>query len=78
MMITRKIRDYTDIINIPRPEPRVFLRMPMYKRAAQFAPFAALVGYDKMVDKTAQKHEEDIKQWEKGSDDDEFGFDDSW
>ena len=61
MMITRKIRDYADIINIPRPEPRVFLRMPMYKRAAQFAPFAALVGYDKMVAQTAQEHEAKVE-----------------
>ena len=77
MMITRKIEDYADIINMPRPEPQVFMRMPMYKRAAQFAPFAARVGYDSIVDKTAQQHEDDIKQWERGSDDDEFGFDDS-
>ena len=77
MMITRKIEDYADIINMPRPEPQVFMRMPMQKRAAQFAPFAALVGYDTIVDKTAQQHEDDIKQWERGSDDDEFGFDDS-
>jgi len=78
MMITRKIEDYADIINVPRPEPQVFMRMPMHKRAAQFAPFAALVGYDKMVDNTAQKHEDDIEQWERGNGDDEFGCDDSW
>lgn len=41
-------------------------------------PLAALIGYDKMADNTAQKHEDDIKEWERGSGDDEFGFDDSW
>jgi len=60
MMITRKIEDYADIINMPRPEPQVFMRMPMYKRAAQFAPYAALTGYEKIVEQTAQEHEAKI------------------
>ena len=40
--------DYADIIDLPRPEPSR-PRMPLYKRAAQFAPFAALSGYDDMI-----------------------------
>lgn len=33
---------YDDIINLPHPVSRVRRPMPMYNRAAQFAPFAAL------------------------------------
>lgn len=39
---------YDDIIDLPRPESS-HPRMPLYKRAAQFAPFAALSGYDDMI-----------------------------
>ena len=37
--------DYLDIINIPRPEPKM-PRMTRAQRAAQFSPFAALKGYE--------------------------------
>ena len=40
---------YDDIINIPHWEPRSHPRMSEYDRAAQFAPFAALTGYDAMI-----------------------------
>lgn len=58
--IERKIEQYSDIINLPRPEPRYYPRMPIEKRAAQFAPFAALTGYDEVVKKTIQEHEKKI------------------
>lgn len=61
MNITRKIEEYKRIIDLPRPEPRFHQRMPMIKRAAQFAPFAALTGYDEVVKKTAREHEERIE-----------------
>ena len=61
MKITRDIREYRDIINVPRPELQCHQRMPMAKRAAQFSPFAALTGYDKVVAQTAQEHEAKIK-----------------
>ena len=38
--------DYDDIINLPHYEPKHHPRMSMWSRAAQFAPFAALTGYD--------------------------------
>lgn len=41
MNITRKIEEYAEIINKPRPEPKFHTRMPMIKRAAQFAPFCS-------------------------------------
>ena len=41
---------YADIIDLPRWEPNSrHPRMSLYKRAAQFAPFAALSGFDEMV-----------------------------
>ena len=58
MNITRKIEDYAEIINIPRPEPKFHRRMPMIKRAAQFAPFAALSGHHEAIADTARRNEE--------------------
>ena len=42
---------YADIIDMPHhePDPYKHPRMSLYKRAAQFAPFAALSGYDEMI-----------------------------
>lgn len=40
---------YDDIINLPHYEPPYRRRMPMEARAAQFAPFAALTGYDAAI-----------------------------
>jgi hypothetical protein len=61
MKITRNIEEYAQIINMPRPEPKFHQRMPMIKRAAQFAPFAALTGYEEVVKQTAKEHEESIE-----------------
>ena len=60
MKITRDIKEYEDIINLPRPEPQCHQRMPMEKRAAQFSPFAALTGYEEVIEQTAQEHEAKI------------------
>ena len=38
--------NYDDIINLPHYEPKHHPRMSMWNRAAQFAPFAALKGYE--------------------------------
>ena len=62
MKIERKIEQYTDLIDLPRPEPRCCPRMPLEKRAAQFAPFAALTGYEEVVEKTARQHEDSIER----------------
>ena len=41
---------YADIIDLPRWEPNSrHPRMSLYKRAAQFAPFAALSGYAEII-----------------------------
>lgn len=44
--------DYEDIIHLPHYEPRYHPRMSMWRRAAQFAPFAALTGYDAAIQKS--------------------------
>ena len=49
---------YDDIINLPHYEPKHHPRMSMWNRAAQFAPFAALTGYDAAISETAKKVEE--------------------
>ena len=38
--------NYDDIINLPRWNPKKHPRMSMESRNAQFAPFAALTGYE--------------------------------
>ena len=45
---------YDDIINLPRHISPTRQRMSMHDRAAQFAPFVALVGYDEAVAETAR------------------------
>lgn len=41
--------NYEDIKNLPHYEPKYHPRMSSYQRAAQFAPFAALTGYEELV-----------------------------
>ena len=45
---------YDDILNLPHHTSAVQPAMPMQNRAAQFAPFAALVGYDALIRETAR------------------------
>ena len=45
---------YDDIIDIERWNPQSHPRMCAEERAAQFAPFAALTGYDEMVSETSR------------------------
>ena len=44
--------NYDDIINLPHYEPKHHPRMSMWNRAAQFAPFAALAGYEDAIKET--------------------------
>ena len=46
---------YKDIINMPYPNPEIEKDFPdKVNREAQFAPFAALTGYDDAVEETAR------------------------
>ncbi len=46
--------NYDDIINLPHHVSKKHPRLSMEKRAAQFAPFAALTGYGDEITKTAE------------------------
>ena len=52
---------YDDIINLPHHVSTTHFPMPMIDRAAQFSPFAALVGYDDAVKETARLTDDKIK-----------------
>lgn len=54
------IDNYDDIINLSRPISKR-PRMSLEQRAAQFAPFAALTGYDNKVRETARLTSERIE-----------------
>ena len=47
-------KQYADIIDLPHHQSADRPHMSLYDRAAQFAPFAALVGYDDMVREEAR------------------------
>ena len=47
--------DYEDIIGMEHPTSVRHPMMPRSDRAAQFAPFAALTGFDEMIDETASE-----------------------
>ena len=46
--------EYDDILHLNRPQYPDFPPMSIHDRAAQFSPFAALVGYDEAVAETAR------------------------
>ena len=50
--------DYSEIINLPHHQSETHPRMSMHNRAAQFSPFAALTGYEEMVNDKASYHNE--------------------
>ena len=43
---------YADIINLPHHQSAERPHMSLHDRAAQFAPFAALSGYEEAIDET--------------------------
>ena len=49
----KKVGRYSDIIDFPHHQSVRRPHMSVYNRAAQFAPFAALVGYEQMIQDTA-------------------------
>jgi len=48
--------DYDDIINLPHHVSKRHPQMSMWNRAAQFAPFAALTGYEDAIKDSAQEN----------------------
>lgn len=55
------MNNYDDIINLPHYESKTRKRMSLEARSAQFAPFAALTGYDDKVKETARRTEKKIE-----------------
>lgn len=49
-----KRNSYEDIIHLPRPESKGRAHMSMVDRGAQFSPFAALVGYEAVLEESAR------------------------
>lgn len=47
-------KNYEDIINLPHYEPKYHKRMSISNRAAQFAPFSALTGYEDEIKETSR------------------------
>ena len=54
---------YDDIINLDRPRSN-HLKMSLEKRAAQFSPFAALTGYDDMIEDASKIKFNKIESYE--------------
>lgn len=52
---------YEDIINLKRPISKKHPPMPLEERAAQFAPFAALTGYEETITETAREVDKRIE-----------------
>ena len=52
---------YEDILNLPHHVSKTRPQMPMSDRAAQFAPFAALTGYDAAIKETGRLTDEKIE-----------------
>lgn len=51
---------YSDIIDMPHHQSKTHPHMSLYDRAAQFAPFAALTGYEDMVNEEARITDSEI------------------
>ena len=51
---------YADIIDRPHHVSRTHAQMPTENRAAQFAPFAALTGYDDLIRESERETEQRI------------------
>lgn len=59
-------KNYDDMLYMTHPTSINHPRMAPEKRAAQFAPFSALTGYEESIEKTARQYEEEILNLEKG------------
>ena len=54
-------RKYNEIMGLPHHVSKARPQMPMSDRAAQFAPFAALTGYDSAIKETGRLTDEKIE-----------------
>ncbi|MEE3393104.1 MAG: hypothetical protein VZR00_05535 [Lachnospiraceae bacterium] len=56
--------DYSSIIDMPHHVSKVHPQMPILERAAQFAPFDALTGFDESIDEAGRRTENRIELFE--------------
>ncbi|WP_055426975.1 hypothetical protein [Bifidobacterium aesculapii] len=61
-MALHETHRYDDIIDLPHHVSRRHPPMSRHKRAAQFMPFAALTGYDQVIEETARHVEEAVRK----------------
>lgn len=54
-------RKYADILYLPHHVSKTRQQMSLHDRAAQFAPFAALTGYDAVIQETARLTDREIE-----------------
>lgn len=59
--------EYGTMVTRSHPDPKYHTRMPMESRAAQFAPFAALIGYEEAVEEAHRltDHRPELSEEEK-------------
>ena len=50
---------YDDILHLPHPTSTIHPRMDRATRAAQFSPFAALTGFEEVINEAAQALNDD-------------------
>ncbi len=61
-MSLQRTNRYDDIINLPHHQSKTHAHMSVRNRAAQFMPFAALTGYDDVIEHTALANEEAVER----------------
>ena len=64
MDIKNSKNNYDDIINLPHHVSAKHPRMSLEARSAQFAPFAALTGYEDAIEETGRLTIEKIDKYE--------------
>ena len=55
---------YEKIIDSPHHTSATHKPMPLYNRAAQFSPFAALTGYEDIISDTAERQIQSFQEQE--------------
>ena len=60
-MVCNMNNSYDEIMNLPHHVSKSRPQMPMSDRAAQFAPFAALTGYDAAIEETGRLTDDKIE-----------------
>ena len=56
--LTESEQKYSDIIHLTHPVSKTHPQMPLYDRAAQFSPFAALTGHEAAIKETERVTEQ--------------------